>query len=129
MNSSSTAKAAVRTALFQQLTAAALVLAAAALAEQARAQTEPSSPPGTSVATVSASPSTPSTPATPRTKRKYTPEEIDRAFSFIDGNRDGKISREEAAGFRGVAKYFDRADTSKDNALSAEEFRSAMNHP
>ncbi len=102
------------------------MLAAAGLAGQARAQAEPSSPADISVTTVSAPPSTPSNQ---RTKRKYTPEEIDRAFSFIDGNQDGKISREEAKGFRGVAKYFDRADTSRDNALSAEEFRSAMNHP
>ena len=57
----------------------------------------------------------------------YSTGEIDRAFSFIDSNRDGKISREEASGFRGVARHFDEADTNKDNALSREEFGTALN--
>lgn len=46
----------------------------------------------------------------------------------MDGNHDGKLSREEASGFRGVAKHFDQADTNKDNFLSPEEFDKAMNY-
>jgi curli biogenesis system outer membrane secretion channel CsgG len=57
----------------------------------------------------------------------YTPSNIALAFSYIDANKDGKISREEAAGFRGVAKYFDEADVDKDGFLSREEFENAMN--
>lgn len=49
------------------------------------------------------------------------------AFKFMDANKDGKISREEAAGFRSVARHFDEADTNKDNALSREEFENALN--
>ena len=60
-------------------------------------------------------------------KPRYSSSDIDRAFGFMDGNKDGKISREEAAGFRNVAKHFDAADTNKNQALSREEFESALN--
>ncbi len=46
----------------------------------------------------------------------------------MDSNHDGKVSREEASGFRGVAKHFDEADTNHDNALSRGEFDKAMNY-
>jgi hypothetical protein len=57
----------------------------------------------------------------------YTAGNIALAFAYIDANKDSKISREEAAGFRGVAKYFDQADVNKDGFLSREEFENAMN--
>lgn len=57
----------------------------------------------------------------------YSAGNIALAFSYIDANKDGKISREEAVGFRGVAKYFDEADVNKDGFLSREEFENAMN--
>ncbi len=57
---------------------------------------------------------------------KYTVAQIAQAFSFIDGNKDSKISREEAAGFRGVARHFDEADANKDGVLSRQEFESAL---
>ena len=59
---------------------------------------------------------------------RYTASDLERAFGFMDGNRDGKVSRQEASGFRGVAKNFDRADTDHDSFLSREEFDTAMNH-
>ncbi len=62
------------------------------------------------------------TPAEP----KYTVAQIAQAFSFIDGNKDSKISREEAAGFRGVARHFDEADANKDGVLSRQEFENAL---
>ena len=58
---------------------------------------------------------------------KYAAKDIERAFGFIDINKDGKISREEAVGFRGVARHFDKADIDKDGMLSREEFGSALN--
>ena len=57
----------------------------------------------------------------------YTASNIALAFNYIDANRDGQLSREEAAGFRGVAKNFDAADTNKDGSLSRQEFENAMN--
>lgn len=59
---------------------------------------------------------------------RYAAGDLSRAFGFMDGNADGKVSRQEAAGFRGVAKNFDRADTDHDGFLSREEFDTAMNH-
>ena len=59
---------------------------------------------------------------------RYSASDLERAFGFMDGNRDGKVSREEASGFRGVAKNFDRADTNQDGFLSREEFDAAMNY-
>ena len=46
----------------------------------------------------------------------------------MDANPDGKLSREEAAGFRGVARHFDQADTNHDGFLSRKEFDAAMNY-
>lgn len=62
-------------------------------------------------------------PAAPR----YSAAEIGQAFSYIDANRDGSISRDEAAGFKGVARNFDKADLDGDGLLSGDEFSNAMN--
>ena len=59
---------------------------------------------------------------------RYTASNLDRAFNFMDANHDGQVSREEAAGFRGVARHFDQADTNHDGFLSREEFDAAMNY-
>ena len=67
------------------------------------------------------------TPSAVTTAPKYAAQDLERAFDFMDANHDGRISREEAAAFPGVAKHFDEADTNKDNFLSREEFNSAMN--
>ena len=85
-----------------------------------------------------AQPTTPEAPAAPQVQAapaaataapRYAAPDIERAFSFMDANKNGKVSREEAAGFRNVAKYFSAADTNQDQALSLEEFASAMNRP
>jgi hypothetical protein len=59
---------------------------------------------------------------------RYAASDLERAFDFMDDNHDGKVSREEASGFRGVAKHFDQADTDRDSFLSREEFDTAMNY-
>jgi len=59
---------------------------------------------------------------------RYAASALERAFDFMDDNHDGKVSREEASGFRGVAKHFDQADTDRDGFLSREEFDTAMNY-
>jgi hypothetical protein len=71
-----------------------------------------------------------SAPALATTARpRYSSGDMDMAFGFMDSNKDGKVSREEAAAFRNVAKHFDAADTNKDQKLSREEFESALSRP
>jgi hypothetical protein len=57
----------------------------------------------------------------------FTPENIALAFKFLDRDKNGSISREEAAAVRGVARNFDRADINQDGVLSRQEFDNAMN--
>ncbi len=77
---------------------------------------------GAQAQTAVAAPASTAAPAEP----KYTVAQIAQAFGFIDSNKDGKLSREEAAGFRGVARHFDEADANKDGVLSRQEFESAL---
>lgn len=93
-----------------------LSAAAALLAMNAHAQ-NPAAPASGASATEVAAPA-------PR----YAANELERAFNFMDSNHDGKVSREEASGFRGVAKHFDQADTDSDGFLSRAEFDKAMNY-
>lgn len=96
-----------------------LALTVFVLAMNAHAQPQAESPAQAQVA----APVVPVVAAEP----KYAAKDVERAFGFIDANRDGKISREEAAGFRGVAKHFDEADLNKDGFLSRDEFTNALN--
>jgi hypothetical protein len=72
---------------------------------------------------------TPGTAAAEAPAPRYTASKLELAFNYMDVDRDGKISRAEAAGFRGVAKHFDEADTDNDHFLSRAEFDAAMNRP
>lgn len=103
-------------------------LLASAVWAQASAQTPSPAPdaaassaaPAASAAPEAAVPAPPAVP-------KYSASDIKTIFSYLDRNKDGKISREEAAGFKGVARNFDRADTNQDGSLSFDEFAFAMN--
>ena len=95
--------------------------AAAFLSLAAHAQTPEAAPPAPAAS--SAPPA-----AASAAPARYTASNLALAFNFMDTNHDGRISREEAASFPGVAKHFDEADTSHDNALSREEFDYAMNY-
>ena len=111
-------------------TCAAILIGACA----ARAQTAPSAEPAVSTSPVpavaaSGAPDAPVAASSAKAAPRYSAKDVERAFGFIDANKDNKISREEASGFRNVAKYFDAADSNKDGALSLDEFGSALNRP
>lgn len=109
-------------AMMLTVSAAAALFALSAQAQNAAASAPAPSQAASQPATAASAAETP--PSAPR----YSAPELERAFNFMDGNHDGKLSREEASGFRGVAKHFDQADTNKDNFLSPEEFDKAMNY-
>ena len=50
-----------------------------------------------------------------------------QGWEELDTDRDGSISREEAAGNAGLTQIFDNADTDADGVLTAEEYRSFVN--
>ncbi len=67
------------------------------------------------------------TPSTLVAQTRYAPQEIDHAFSLIDTDSNGRLSRTEAVAFRKVANYFDVADSNRDGSLSPQEFATALN--
>lgn len=97
---------------------AALAAAAVLVATHAEAQTT-----GPAVLANAAAPDADKSPP------RYGASDIERAFNFMDTNKDSKISRGEAAGFRNVAKHFDAADSDKNGTLSLAEFGHALNRP
>lgn len=58
---------------------------------------------------------------------EFSAANIALAFEYLDRDKNGSISRDEAAGIRGVARNFDRADLDRNNVLSRQEFTGAMN--
>jgi len=106
------------------VTTLALGLAATLHGAGANAQTAQTAQIAPTAQTAPAAAQTPA--AAPAAEPKYTVAQIAQAFGLIDANKDGKLSREEAAGFRGVARHFDEADVNKDGVLSRKEFENAL---
>jgi hypothetical protein len=114
--------------LYRGGTLAALTAAAAVVSVTSACAETTVPAPATSAASHSATaPTVP--PDAAKQPPRYSAGDIERAFNFMDANKDGKISRQEAAGFRNVAKHFDAADTDKDGSLSLTEFGNALNRP
>lgn len=102
---------------------ASLAAAAVLVATSADAQTTGPAPSGPAAAQAATAPDAAKPPP------RYGASDIERAFNFMDANKDSKISRDEAAGFRNVAKHFDAADSNKNGTLSLGEFGHALNRP
>jgi len=93
----------------------------------AQTVTKPVSSATSQASSASTQPTTPA-PVSPATAApRYSAKDAKLAFGFLDANGDGKISREEAARAKNVAKYFDRADVNRDKGLSLQEFVAALN--
>ena len=73
-------------------------------------------------------PSAQSAPATQNTAPRASPsgQDVDAAFGRADANKDGKLSRLEAAHFPAVEQRFDQIDVNKDRFVSREEFQKAL---
>ena len=58
----------------------------------------------------------------PASSPTQAPPDAGAAFSQIDTDRDGVISKQEASSFSAVEIIFDDADANRDGALDADEF-------
>lgn len=68
---------------------------------------------------VPATPATPATPADPAGPKKIS-------WSDLDADHDGKLSKTEAAPVDSLSQAFDTADTDKDGALTADEYKAYL---
>lgn len=48
------------------------------------------------------------------------------SFEVLDANKDGGISKDEAAGMKGLSESFDKIDANKDAKLDLKEFSKAI---
>ena len=73
-------------------------------------------------------PAAKSAPATPGAAAQAAPAGQDAAAAFAraDTNKDGKLSRQEAARLPAVEQRFDQIDTNRDQSVSREEFEAAI---
>jgi hypothetical protein len=76
----------------------------------------PATPPTDDTTATSATPATPATPSPSATTKKVS-------WSELDGDKDGKLSKSEAAPISSLSEVFDQADTDKDGALTADEYK------
>jgi hypothetical protein len=67
------------------------------------------------------------TPATTPSGQSDAATAAQSAFKRLDANKDGKLSKEEAARNPSVAAKFDAWDNDKDGALSVDEFSAGFN--
>lgn len=53
-------------------------------------------------------------------------QEVEAAFQRADVNKDGRLSRQEAARFPVIEQNFDQIDTDRDQTISPAEFQAAL---
>jgi len=73
-----------------------------------------------------ATPATPVTPATPATPAASAASAKRVNWSQLDSDKDGKLSKAEAAPVKSLSKVFDQADANKDGALTADEYKAYL---
>ena len=88
-----------------------LAVTLSALAMSAQAQTEPA--------------------VTPRSAMQQVPKQdaIERLFSRVDTNGDGRLSAEEATRLPAISARFDEIDADGDGQLNPEEFHTGATAP
>jgi hypothetical protein len=113
---------AIATALAAPLAFAQDASASATAQDNAQAAT-PATPATPATSETAAMPATPATPATPAaassTHGKVT-------WSDLDGDKDGKLTKTEAAALDSLTQVFDKADADKDGALTPDEYKAYL---
>ena len=106
-------------------TAAAMPLAFAAPAKP----TDPKPAASVDAAATAATPATPAdpttdpaTPATPAVPANGMAN-AKKSWSEVDGDKDGKLTKAEAAAVPALSQVFDQADSNADGALTADEYK------
>lgn len=64
----------------------------------------------------------PATPATPAVPANGMPN-VKKSWSEVDGDKDGKLTKAEAAAVPALSQVFDQADSNADGALTADEYK------
>jgi hypothetical protein len=67
-----------------------------------------------------------SAPAAAGATSPMTAKELMSSFTKADANKDGKLSKEEAAGVPGLVSKFEAIDTDGDKMISKSEFEKAI---
>ncbi len=88
----------------------------------------PATTPAEDAGAMAATPATPAAPPTDDTTAATPATPADAAstkisWSELDGDKDGKLSKTEAAPISSLSKVFDQADTDKDGVLTADEYK------
>ena len=68
-------------------------------------------------------PATPATRATPATPATPASTNGKVSWSDLDGDKDGKLTKTEAAALDSLTQVFDLADVDKDGALTPDEYK------
>jgi hypothetical protein len=66
------------------------------------------------------------TPGTTAPAQPVTQFQVQQAFQGADADRDGQLSRAEAARVSGMQRSFEDMDSNKDGLLSSTEFEAGM---
>lgn len=79
----------------------------------------------------SATPATPATPADPQAGTAATPAQPAAdakkvTWSDLDADKDGKLTKTEAAPIDSLSQSFDAADKDKDGALTTDEYKAYL---
>jgi hypothetical protein len=95
---------------------------ASATAQDAAQSATPATPatPADPQAGTQATPATPATPAQPATDAKKV------TWSDLDADKDGKLTKTEAAPIDSLSQSFDAADADKDGALTTDEYKAYL---
>ena len=72
---------------------------------------------------IPATPATATAPATPATPAEPAAAAKKVSWSDLDGDKDGKLSKVEAAPLQSLTSVFDKADVDKDGALTPDEYK------